>query len=407
MASKPSIAIIGAGPGGLCLGILLKQQSIPFTIYELRNKPVANITSIPSGMLDLHDDSGLAAIRACGLWDQFQSLSADCSEDMIIMDEHGNVTHEDSGSGQNRPEVARNSLTQLLLSANDPESIQWNHKLLNATRNSDDQIVLDFGNHGTFTHDFVIGADGAWSKIRALITDVEPHHGGINYTTLHIPEASKRYPKLASLVGPGTSFILGGNNGLVTHRGVGDSICVYVSVSTADDDAFAQYRDNADPAVVRDMLIQNPNLFQKWSPMLQEIIKVALDNELTPTDPRMLNLKPLYMLPIGHTWDTVAGTTLIGDAAHLMMPWAGEGVNLAMRDALELSEAITRAWKVSQNTLDFQTVSKEFVAEYEKEMFASSQEAAGETWSNSKTLFGDNGAKAMADLMASYGPPPE
>ncbi|KAG8409492.1 hypothetical protein J3459_017451 [Metarhizium acridum] len=400
MASKHRIAIVGAGPGGLCLGALLQKQGIPYTIYELRDKPSDNIMLIPSGMLDLHDDSGLAAIRACGLWDQFLALTNDCSEDTLIMDEEGNLHHEDSGSGRSRPEVARNSLTQLLLSANNSEALRWNHKLRRAASSSTGQITLDFGDNGTFTHDLVVGADGAWSKVRPLLTHVEPQHGGIYYTTLHIPNASERYPHLAGLVGKGTGFILGGQNGLVTHRGVGGSICLHVSASSSNKDDFAQLKDNTDPAVVRDMLLNDPKLFQAWLPAFQELIKTALDNELTPRDPRVLNMRPLYMLPVGHAWENTRGVTLMGDSAHLMMPWAGEGVNLAMRDALELSKAIVSAW----NQPNFQEASQLSTAEYEKEMFARTRASAEETWSNSKLLFADNGAKAMADLMASYGP---
>ncbi|KAK9438099.1 salicylate hydroxylase [Metarhizium brunneum] len=400
MASKQTIAIVGAGPGGLCLGALLQKQGIPYTIYELRDAPSDSIMSTPSGMLDLHDDAGLAAIQACGLWDQFSALTNDCSQDTLIVDDQGTLHYKDSGSGRNRPEVARNSLTHLLLAANNPEALKWNHKLRRAASSSTGQFTLDFGDNGTFTHDLVVGADGAWSKVRPLVTHVEPQHGGMHYTTLHIPNASERYPHLAGLVGQGTSFLLGGKNGLVTHRGVGGSICLHVSASSSNKDDFAQFEDNTDPAVVRDALLHDPKLFQAWSPAIQELIKTALDNELTPRDPRALNMRRMYMLPVGHTWENTPGVTLIGDAAHLMMPWAGEGVNLAMRDALELSKAIASAW----NEPDSRDAGPLSTAEYEKEMFARARASAEETWSNSKILFADNGAKAMADLMASYGP---
>lgn len=68
---SPRIAIIGAGPAGLTLGALLHKHAIPFTIFELRQKPTAGELSKPSGMLDLHEGSGLAAIRECGLYDEF------------------------------------------------------------------------------------------------------------------------------------------------------------------------------------------------------------------------------------------------------------------------------------------------------------------------------------------------
>jgi 2-polyprenyl-6-methoxyphenol hydroxylase-like FAD-dependent oxidoreductase len=49
---------------------------------------------------------------------------------------------------------------------------------------------------------------------------------------------------------------------------------------------------------------------------------------------------PLFMLPIEHTWISRPRVTLIGDAAHLMTPFAGEGVSVTMLDALGLAESI-------------------------------------------------------------------
>ena len=58
-----SIAIVGGGPSGLCLGVLLHKQGIPFTIYELRERPCQDAASTPSGMLDLHEESGTSSSR--------------------------------------------------------------------------------------------------------------------------------------------------------------------------------------------------------------------------------------------------------------------------------------------------------------------------------------------------------
>lgn len=404
---QASIAVIGGGPSGLCLGALLQKQGIPFTVYELRDKPSDSMLSTPSGMLDLHEESGLAAIRACGLWEQFLPLTAECGESLVIIGKDGTVRHKDFGDLSYRPEIARNSLTHLLLSAVPAESVKWNHKLLEATRAASGKISLDFGDSGIKEHDFVVGADGAWSKIRPLLTGVKPYYGGVSYATLHILNATAKYPELAAMVGPGSCFILGNNNGLVTHRSVNDSISLHVSVADGDEHAMQNKTSDLTLAQLKDMLLGDPMLFAAWGGEIRHLLSTACDEEAALSGPQAPPLKPLYMLPVGHEWEAGRGAALIGDAAHLMMPWAGEGVNLAMWDALDLAAAITKAWKQANDAASLQEALLPYVAAFDREMFARSRVAAEETWSNSKILFSEDGAQAMADLMASFGPPPE
>lgn len=342
-ASSPSIAIVGGGPSGLCLGVLLHKHGIPFTIYELRNKPTSSALTTPSGMLDLHQESGLAAIRACGLWEDFQKNILDCSEELIIMDKHARVAHKDSGGPEpHRPEIARNTLTHLLLTSLPVENIRWEHKLLGASRTPEGRISLDFGSRGKNEHDFVVGADGAWSKIRNLITTVQPHYGGIQYLTLDILNASTRYPTLSAMVGSGSCFILGNKKGIVSHRGVQDSIRLYVGVATEDEAPFYKSSTASGVAELKRSLLESEDLFSTWSGQIKDLVSSAVDETTVTAEiaAQMSEPKPLYMLPIGHKWEAQLGIAIVGDAAHLMMPWAGEGVNLALWDSLDLANAI-------------------------------------------------------------------
>ncbi|KAH0524133.1 hypothetical protein TsFJ059_009040 [Trichoderma semiorbis] len=403
--SRPSIAIIGGGPSGLCLGVLLHKHGIPFTLYELRDKPDNSALLTPSSMLDLHQESGLAAIRACGLWEDFQKHILDCSEELVVMNKHARVTHRDNGGPgpQSRPEIACNTLTHLLLASIPTERINWECKLLSASRTSTNRISLDFGPKGIFEHDFVVGADGAWSKIRNLITTVQPYYGGMQYLTLDILNATTRYPALSTLVGSGSCFILGSKKGVVSHRGVQDSIRLYVGVSTEDETPFCEPSAVLEAGSLKKDLIDSSDLFGTWGEQVKDLISTAVDE--TPATANATQLsepKPLYMLPIGHAWEAQPGVAIIGDAAHLMMPWAGEGVNLALWDSLDLANTIIQSWDKAENAAEFQHIMTPLVLEFDKKMFERSKRAAEETWQNSKMLFSDDGAQAMADMMAAF-----
>ena len=136
----------------------------------------------------------------------------------------------------------------------------------------------------------------------------------------------------------------------------------------------------------RNYLLQ---LFCDWSDNLLDLIRLCDDNFV----PRLL-----YVLPVDHQWETKSGVTLLGDAAHLISPFAGEGVNLAMLDATELALAI-----VSSNDLT------KTIHEYEQKMFARASEVAVASAANLDLFMSsDNSAEKVANwfkMMMANGPP--
>lgn len=374
--SKPRIAIVGGGPAGLTLGLLLHQQNFKFTIFELRPRPTEADFASLSGSFDLHEGSGLTALRECHVFEEAMALTGDCTQEQRIASKNGEVIFYFRG-GLDRPEIYRHDLMKLLVSRLPVDSVKWSHKLLRAERKtSSSSVELDFGEKGKFEFDLVIGADGAWSRVRPLLTDVKPHYAGIQCITLHIRNVTTRYPHLADLMRRGTFFCLADHHAVLSQRAAHDSARLYIMLSTADKDyAASKGLAGKTPSQAKEILVGEDGVLSTWGDIIKELVAVACDDESKNNGGAALDINALHTLPAEYGWEHRSDATLIGDAAHLSNPPNGEGVNVAMQDALLLARAIAHAHEVAEKDgVALEAALDSSIREFEADMIVRAKE---------------------------------
>lgn len=374
MTPHYSIAIIGAGLGGLTLARVLHVHGVEATVYDLD----ASATARPQGgMLDMHEASGQAALRAAGLLEAFGALIHIGGDGMCILDKHATVRMEDEGQGD-RPEVSRRDLRDLLLRSLPENTVVWGSKVIGARALGNGRHEVTLGDGATFTTDLLIGADGAWSKVRPLVSDATPSYSGISFIESRLLDAHRRHPETAAAVSLGLTFALSDEKGFIVHGEPDGQLEAYIALKTPAD--WARSIDFTETDTAKATLLQH---FTDWDERLQTFI-IEADGTLIP--------RPIYALPVGHRWSRVPGVTLLGDAAHLMSPFAGEGANLAMQDGAELALAIVAYPHDTETAL----------AVYERALFSRSEEAAAESAANLETSFRPDAPQGLLDLMARY-----
>jgi 2-polyprenyl-6-methoxyphenol hydroxylase-like FAD-dependent oxidoreductase len=184
---------------------------------------------------------------------------------------------------------------------------------------------LTFADGPAVSTSLLVGADGAWSMVRPLLSDAKPEYVGATFIETYLYDADERHPATAEAVGGGAMYALTPGKGIVAHREAGDILHTYVQlIRPAEWVAGIDFTDAAAAAA------RVAAEFDGWAPELTALIT---GGETAPVP------RTIYALPDGHRWDRVPGVTLLGDAAHLMPP-AGEGANLAMLDGAELGKAI-------------------------------------------------------------------
>ncbi|QDP25670.1 FAD-dependent oxidoreductase [Bradyrhizobium cosmicum] len=345
----PTVTIVGAGLGGLTLARVLHLHGIPATVYEAEASAIARTQG---GMLDIHNDSGQLALKDAGLFGEFRGLIHEGGQATRVLDPQARVLLDrpDDGTG-GRPEVHRGALRRLLLDSLPAGAVRWDKKLTGVVARGDGRHELRFADGSSSSTNLLVGADGAWSRVRPLLSKAVPDYVGTSFIEMYLHDADIRHPATAEAVGGGALFALAPGKGIFAHREPENVLHAYIALKRPAEWFSALDFSDAAAAVAR-----VATEFDGWTPALTALIT---DADTLPV------LRMLHTLPNDHRWARVPGVTLVGDAAHLMPP-AGDGANLAMLDGAELGKAIAARPRDIEAAL----------ATYENVMFSRSQSAA-------------------------------
>ncbi|NML64064.1 FAD-dependent monooxygenase [Hymenobacter sp. RP-2-7] len=378
LLTNKQLAIIGAGPTGLMLAVLLQRRGAAVTVYERDAGPE---TRIWGGTLDLHRNSGQRALEAAGLLQQFYQLARPTAERTAAPD--GSILEDEpveEATAYWRPEIDRPDLRRLLLSALAPGTVRWAHAFDSLDELPDGRLQLHFAGQPAQLADVVVGANGGRSKVRRYAGGAEPVYSGTVYVQGDLTDPAHHAPAYAALVGGGNLMVPGGQHLLVSHTKADGTLEMGLTFRVPETWMAERGIRGEEPATVRQLL---RDTLADWAPVYQQAFAATQE----------WRVLPMYFVPLVPGRPVTQPITLVGDAAHLMPPFAGVGVNIGLLDALHLAEAL--------GSTQYPSLCTAIVA-YERTMYAYAHHAQQMTARAERSIHGEQDETPGADRRAEH-----
>lgn len=366
------IAIIGGGPVGLTTARILQINGADVTVYERDINAQARTSG---GTLDIHSDSGQFAIQKADLMEEFLKYARPTGEKMADID--GNITSDempDETNAFSRPEIDRNDLRKIMLDNLEENTVVWNSQLINIEK-TENQYFLEFKNGKTAVADFVIVANGGRSNARKFVSDQESQLSGTYIIQGEISNPDQDYPEFKPKYGNGNVMAMGEHKMFYTHTMRDGSIHFGVSFKADENWILNNGIDFEDDQAVISFLNEK---FKNWGEDYKKFFDASTE----------FSGLPLRLFSLEEPWKQHSNITLVGDAAHLMPPFAGEGVNMGLFDAYHLTKNLTDG--------RFETID-DAIADYEIKMFGYALEAQRMTKKMEDLLHSDIVAQDILD----------
>lgn len=408
LIQNKQVAIVGGGPGGLTLARLLQLKGANVKLYERDFDKDARVQGSP---LDMHENSGWVALNKADLTEEFKKNVRQGADKKIIVNERAEVIFSDhetdfygnsdneplNGKGLSneslrykdledeparytdlsgespRPEIDRGALRKVFLDSLHPDTVRWNSHFVSMEKQNEGWL-LHFKNGSSAYADIVIAADGANSKIRPYLTDIKAFYSGFTMVEINIEQAEKAIPSIYRLLNGGKIMAFGDGKCLLGGQKGNGGLGFYASFKPGEhwiSDSGLDFSDRAQ------LLAWFKKEYTQWGNIWYKLF----ENMTLPVIPR-----PIYCMPVDQTWAALPNLTLLGDAAHVMPPFAGEGANTSMFDAVELSECLTS---------DQYTSLQEAISAYETGMRKRAGAAAKQSLENGERMHSEGALEKM------------